>query len=414
MSISDLSAYEILDSRGNPTVYCELVFGENSVSSSVPSGASTGAKEALELRDNINNRYNGKGVKRAVSNINNIIKKELIGKEINQKEIDDLLIKLDGTENKSKLGANAILAVSMCICKALAKINNKEIYENVSSDEKVEIPICLMNILNGGMHTKSGVDIQEFMIIPVVKSVNERVRIGAEIFHKLGDILIKKGYSAGIGDEGGYAPKLVSNTLALDLIVEAINKAGYNPGKDVFIGLDVAANSLYDEKTKTYKLDNTNMNKDELLNYYKFLINKYPIISIEDPFYEDDFESLKKMTSLLGNKIMIVGDDYFVTNKKYLEKGIKNNAANAILLKPNQIGTISEMLETIKLAKENNYRTIISHRSGETTDTLIADLAVGLNLGFIKTGSLSRGERVCKYNRLMIIENKLLGRKKEL
>lgn len=411
MSISDLQAYEILDSRGNPTVYLELFFGEDFVSSSVPSGASTGAKEALELRDEVQNRYNGKGVKRAISNINNIIKPELIGKELNQKEIDELLIKLDGTENKSKLGANAILAVSMCVCKALAKQNKKEVYENISSS-KVSIPICMMNILNGGMHTKSGVDIQEFMIIPTMKTVAERVRVGSEIFHKLGDILVKRGYSAGIGDEGGYAPKLVSNTLALDLIVKAIGSAGYTPGKDVYIGLDVAANSLYDEKTKTYKLDNTNMNKDELLSYYKFLINKYPIISIEDPFYEEDFESLEKMTVLLGNKIMIVGDDYFVTNKKYLEKGIENNAANAILIKPNQIGTITEMLETINLAKENGYKTIISHRSGETTDTLIADLAVGLDLGFIKTGSLSRGERVCKYNRLMLIESKLLRKEK--
>ena len=412
MDIKDIAAYEILDSRGNPTVYCELFFGEDMVSSSVPSGASTGSKEALELRDGVNNRYNGKGVKRAVTNINSTIRNELIGKPLNQKDIDNLLIKLDGTDNKSNLGANATLAVSMCVCKAIAKQNKKEIYESVSTNKNVSIPICMMNILNGGMHTKSGVDIQEFMIIPAMKTVRERVRVGSEIFHKLGDILVKRGYSAGIGDEGGYAPKLVSNTLALDLIVKAIASAGYTPGKDVFIGLDVAANSLYDEKTKTYKLDNTKMTRDELLSYYKFLIEKYPIISIEDPFYEEDFEQLEKMTVLLGNKIMIVGDDYFVTNKKYLEKGINANAANAILIKPNQIGTITEMLETINLAKENNYKTIISHRSGETTDTLIADLAVGLNLGFIKTGSLSRGERVCKYNRLMLIESKLLRKEK--
>ena len=407
MVIRDLFAYEILDSRGNPTVYCKLKCDAGTVDASVPSGASTGAKEALELRDHDKKRYNGKGVKTAVNNINLIIRPKILGMRLDQERIDKLLIDLDGTQNKSNLGANATLAVSICVCKALALVNNKEIYEYISPDGKISTPICFMNILNGGMHAKGGVDIQEFMIVPVTKSVSERVRLGSEIFHKLAEILRSKRYSTGLGDEGGYAPKLVSNTEALDLIIKAIVESGYTPGRDVFIALDVAANSFYDKDSQTYKLDNSQMTKDALLNYYKFLISKYPIISIEDPFEEEDFDSLTRMTEELGDSIMIVGDDYFVTNKIYLQKGIEKKAGNTILIKPNQIGTVSEMLETINLAKQNGYKTIISHRSGETTDTFIADLAIGLNLGFIKTGSLSRGERICKYNRLMIIEKEL-------
>lgn len=408
--VMGLCAHEILDSRGNPTVYCEMLTDTGIlVNASVPSGASTGAKEALELRDGVVSRYDGKGVKRAVTNVNEIIKPEILGMTLDQKAIDEKMLMLDGTMNKSALGANAILAVSLCTMKALAKSEGKEIYEYLSNGN-ISIPVAMMNILNGGMHANNGVDIQEFMIVPTVKTIHERVRCGAEIFHKLAEILKKKGLNTGLGDEGGYAPKLVSNTEALDLIVEAIRKAGYIPGKNVYIALDVAANSLYDETTKTYKLDNTKMSKDGLLSYYKYITEKYPIISIEDPFEEQDLESLTKMTTLLGDKLIIVGDDYFVTNSKFLNNAINQKAANAILLKANQIGTITEMLETINLAKSNGYKTIISHRSGETMDTFIADMAVGLNLGFIKTGSLSRSERTEKYNRLMLIEDKLLGK----
>lgn len=409
-TITGLCAHEILDSRGNPTVYTELKLDSGIVvSASVPSGASTGAKEALELRDDVQTRYDGKGVKLAVTNVNDIIKPAILGKELNQREIDNIMIDLDGTKNKSKLGANAILSVSLCVMKALAKSNNQELYEYLAKGS-VTMPFAMMNILNGGMHANNGIDIQEFMIVPALKSIHERVRCGAEIFHKLSSILKKKGLATGLGDEGGYAPKLVSNTEALDLIVEAIKKAGYTPGKNVFIALDVAANSIYDEKTCTYKLDNTKMSKDGLINYYKYLVSKYPIISIEDPFEENDLDSLEKITSMIGNKVMIVGDDYFVTNKKLLESAVVLKAGNAILLKANQIGTITEMMETIEYAKEKGYKTVISHRSGETEDTFIADMAVGLNLGFIKTGSLARGERISKYNRLMLIEDKLTNK----
>jgi enolase len=408
--ITGLCAHEILDSRGNPTIYTEMEI-DNSfiVAAGVPSGSSTSTFEALELRDEVQTRYNGKGVKRAVTNVNEIIKPAILGKELNQKDIDEILISLDKNKDKSTIGTNAMIGVSICTQKALAKINNKELYEYLG-DGSISMPIAMMNILNGGMHANSGVDIQEFMIVPVIKTIHERVRCASEIFHKLKDILRKKGLSTGLGDEGGYAPKLVSNTEALDLIVEAIIKAGYHPKKDVFIALDVAANTLYEKETDTYRLDNSRMTKNGLLNYYKYIANKYPIISIEDPFEENDLDSLSKMTAMLGNRMLIVGDDYFATNKEKLKKGIEKKAGNAILIKPNQIGTITEMLDTINLAKENGYKTIISHRSGETTDTYIADLSVGLNLGFIKAGSLSRGERTSKYNRLLLIEDKLTGK----
>lgn len=408
--ITGLCAHEILDSRGNPTVYCEMRVNEDIfVSASVPSGASTGSKEALELRDDIQTRFDGKGVKRAVTNVNEIIKPKILGEDLDQEKIDKLLIELDGTPNKSRLGANAILPVSICVMKALAKSLKIELYEYLGNGN-ISMPIAMINILNGGMHANNGIDIQEFMIVPALKSIHERVRCGAEIFHKLQSILKKKGLNTGLGDEGGYAPKLVSNTEALDLLQEAITKAGYVPGKNVFIALDVAANSLYDKETNTYKLDNTRMSKEDLLNYYKYIVGKYPIISIEDPFQEDDLDSLRKITQILGTKLMIVGDDYFVTNKTLLEIAAYKSCANAILLKPNQIGTITEMLETIAFAKEKGYRTIMSHRSGETTDDFIADMAVGLNIGFIKTGSMARGERIAKYNRLMLIEDKLTGK----
>ena len=403
--IKDIIAREILDSRGNPTVSCEMILEDNTkVVSSVPSGASTGSREALELRDKDLNIYNGLGVLKAVNNINTIIHNKLVGQELNQVGIDEELIKLDGTENKENLGANAILAVSLCVIKAIAKTENKELYE-ILSNGKVSMPIPMMNILNGGKHADNNLDIQEFMIVPVVKSFKERVRCGSEVFHALKNILKKQHLNTGVGDEGGFAPNLSYNSLALDLIINAIKEAGYIPGKEVFIALDVAASELYENGK--YKIDNKELSVEEMIEYYEILIKKYPIISIEDPFDENDFDALSKLTEKIGNKVMLVGDDYFVTNSKYLLKGINSKAGNAILLKANQVGTISEMIKTITLARKNKYRMIISHRSGETEDTFIADFAVGLNIPFIKTGSLSRGERIAKYNRLMKIEDDL-------
>lgn len=407
MFIKDIYAREILDSRGNPTIEVEMTL-DNGIKkmASVPSGASTGSREALELRDNDEKRYEKKGVLKAVDNVNNIIRPALIGKKADQLSVDNLLISLDGTDNKSKLGANAILGVSLACLKCLAASKNKELFEYVSN-KNVSIPIPMVNIINGGAHAVNNIDIQEFMIMPVMKSIKERVRAASEVFHALKKLLSINGFSVGVGDEGGFAPNLNNNAMALDFIMEAIKKAGYIPGKDIYIALDVAASELYDKETKTYKLDQKKYTSDELMNYYISLINTYPILSIEDPFFEDDFEALAKLTKLVGNKIMVVGDDYFVTNEKYLEKGIEMHAGNAILLKANQIGTVSEMIKTIMLAKKNNYKTIISHRSGETEDTFIADLGVGLAIPFIKTGSMCRGERIAKYNRLMRIEEKL-------
>ena len=402
--IKNIKALEILDSRGNPTVEVELTTDSGVVvSASVPSGASTGSREALELRDK-DNRYMGLGVTKAVNNVNTTIKNAVVGMELNPVTIDNKLIELDGTKDKSNLGANALLAVSLCVIKAMAKEQGKELYE-ILSGGKVSIPIPMMNILNGGKHADNNLDIQEFMIVPVVKTFKERVRCGSEVFHTLKKILKDQGFATGVGDEGGFAPNLSHNTVALDLIVKAITDAGYKPGVDVFIALDVAASEIY--KNGKYKLDGKLLSVDDMIAFYQNIIRKYPIISIEDPFFEDDFDALAKLTSLMGDKIMLVGDDYFVTNSEYLQKGINNKAGNAILLKANQIGTVTEMIKTISLAKKNNYKMIISHRSGETEDTFIADFAVGLNIPFIKTGSLSRGERIAKYNRLMRIENKL-------
>ena len=407
MFIKDIHAREILDSRGNPTIEVDMTLDNGvTATASVPSGASTGSREALELRDKDPKRFEGKGVLQAVSNVNTIIRPALIGKKADQLSIDNYLIKLDGTENKSNLGANAILAVSLACLKCLAKANDKELYEYVSN-RNVTMPIPMINIINGGAHAVNNIDIQEFMIMPVMKSIKERIRAASEVFHALKKLLSINGFAVGVGDEGGFAPNLNNNTMALDFIMEAIRKAGYKPGEDIFIALDVAASELYDKKTNTYKLDGKSFTSEELITFYEKLIDTYPILSIEDPFYENDFETLAKFTSLVGRRIMIVGDDYFVTNEKYLEKGIEMHAGNAILLKANQIGTVSEMIKTIVLAKKNNYKTIISHRSGETEDTFIADLAVGLAIPFIKTGSMCRGERIAKYNRLMRIEEKL-------
>ncbi len=405
--IKNIGAREILDSRGNPTIEVEIEL-DNSlrVKASIPSGASTGSREALELRDKDEKRFHGKGVLMAVMNVNEVIRPKILGKELNQTEIDRLLIELDGTENKSRLGANAILGVSLAVLKALALSEEKELYEYVSTG-KVTLPIPFINIINGGAHASNSLDIQEFMIVPVIKGFKEKVRCGSEIFHTLKNILKEQNLNTAVGDEGGFAPDLAYNSLALDLIMKAIKESNYVPGRDVYIALDIAASELYDPLTRTYRLDKKEVTKEELTKYYLALIKKYPIISIEDPYYEDDFEDLAELTKLVGEKVMLVGDDYFVTNVKYLEKAVELKSGNAILLKANQIGTISEMIQTIVCAKKNNYKTIISHRSAETTDTFIADLAVGLNLPFIKCGSMSRGERIAKYNRLMEIEEKL-------
>ena len=402
MKITNLYAREILDSRGNPTVECELTTENFTVRASVPSGASTGTNEALELRDG-DSRYHGKGVTKAVNNVNTIIKNALIGKELNQKALDNLLLELDGTKNKTNLGANAILSVSLCIMKALAKSQSKDIYELF--DGPYTMPYPMMNIINGGVHATSSLEIQEFMIVPNQSTFKERLRCGAEVFQTLKSILKQNGFSTSVGDEGGFAPTFKTIEEALDYIMLAIKESGYIPGKDVNLALDAAASEFY--KDGKYTINKKELTKEELINYYITLTETYPIISIEDAFSEDDIDSIKKLTELIGNKIMLVGDDYFVTNIEYLQKGITEKYNNAILLKANQIGTITEMLETIKLAKNSGFKTIISHRSGETEDIFISQMAVGLNLGYIKTGSLCRGERIAKYNELLRIEEKV-------
>lgn len=402
MKITNLYAREILDSRGNPTVECELTTENFTVRASVPSGASTGTNEALELRDG-DSRYHGKGVTKAVNNVNTIIKNALIGKELNQKVLDNLLLELDGTKNKTNLGANAILSVSLCIMKAIAKSQNKDIYELF--DGPYTMPYPMMNIINGGVHATSSLEIQEFMIVPNQSTFKERLRCGAEVFQTLKSILKQNSFSTSVGDEGGFAPTFKTIEEALDYIMLAIKESGYIPGKDVNLALDAAASEFY--KEGKYTINKKELTKEELINYYITLTETYPIISIEDAFSEDDIDSIKKLTELIGNKIMLVGDDYFVTNIEYLQKGITEKYNNAILLKANQIGTITEMLETIKLAKNSGFKTIISHRSGETEDTFISQMAVGLNLGYIKTGSLCRGERIAKYNELLRIEEKV-------
>lgn len=406
--IVDVKAREILDSRGNPTVEADVKLKSGVVATaSVPSGASTGQREALELRDN-DNRYMGKGVLKAVNNVNKVIKPAIIGLDANnQKLIDQTMLELDGTDTKSKLGANAILAVSMAVLKAASKNQNKELYEYIGNGKTQPKP--MMNILNGGMHADNGLDFQEFMIIPNANTIKERVRIGSEVFHNLKKVLKEEGYNTNVGDEGGFAPNFKTNKEALNAIMKAIKEAGYAPGEDVNIALDVAASEFYENGIYNLKGENKKLTTDELIEYYENLISKYPIVSIEDPVDENDWEGFTKITERLGNKIQLVGDDLFVTNKKYLKKGIGLKAGNAVLLKVNQIGTITETLETINLAKQNGYKTIISHRSGETEDTTIADLAVGIDLGQIKTGSLSRTDRVAKYNRLIRIEEEIDG-----
>lgn len=405
MKIKNIIAREILDSRGNPTVEATVILEDNTeATASVPSGASTGVHEALELRDNDMNRYLGKGVLKAVSNINDIIKPKLIGLDVqNQKEIDELLINLDGTPNKEVLGANAILAVSLACLKASSKCAKKELFEYIGRG--TYMPRMMMNILNGGAHADNGLDCQEFMIIPMHKEINENVRIGSEVFHSLKQILKTERLSTGVGDEGGFAPNINSTLEALNLIMDAIKASGYVPCKDVYLALDVAASEFYNNGV--YSFEGKNRKKEQMVEFYEYIIEKFPIVSIEDGMAEDDYEGWQLLTERLGDRIQLVGDDLFVTNKKLLEVGIEKHMANAILIKLNQIGTVTEAIETILLAKRNKYSTIISHRSGETEDTFIADFAVGLNLGQIKTGSMSRGERICKYNRLMRINEKL-------
>lgn len=405
--INDIKAREILDSRGNPTVEVDVLLESGAKGrAAVPSGASTGSKEALELRDNDPKRYQGKGVLKAVNNVNTIIKKFLIGLESShQRQIDETMIKLDGTENKTNLGANATLGVSLAVLKATAKEKNIPLYKYFG--DEISLPRPMMNILNGGAHADNNLDFQEFMIIPNAKNFKETLRIGSEVFHTLKKVLKENGFNTGVGDEGGFAPNLNTNEEALDMLMEAIKEAGYTPGKDVNFALDVAASEFYEDGIYNLKGANKKLTSNELVDYYQTLIDKYPIISIEDPVDEEDWEGFRKMTEKYGDKIQLVGDDLFVTNIKYLQKGIDNKAGNAILIKLNQIGTFTETLETINLAKENGYKTIISHRSGETEDVTIADLAVALNLGQIKTGSLSRSERTAKYNELLRIEEDL-------
>ncbi len=414
MKIKDIVGREILDSRGNPTVEVDVIL-ENGVlgRAAVPSGASTGEREALELRDG-GSRYMGKGVLKAVENVNGPLRDLVIGMDVeNQKALDYAMIELDGTDTKSKFGANAILGISMAALRASAINVAKPLYKYVNEkfgNGEMSEPKPMMNIINGGAHADNKLDFQEFMIIPQRDTIKERVRVGAEVFHNLKKVLNEKGLATGVGDEGGFAPDLQSNTEGFELIIEAIRRAGYEPGVDVCLGIDVAASEFYDKELGKYKFKwstGEEFSTDELINYYEDLISKYPIISIEDPVDENDWEGFTKITERIGDKVQLVGDDLFVTNKKCLQMGIDKHAGNAILLKVNQIGTITETLETIELARESNYKTVLSHRSGETEDTTIADLSVGLNLGQIKTGSMSRTDRVCKYNQLIRIEEEL-------
>ncbi len=399
--IIDIIGREILDSRGNPTVEVDVIL-DNGIKAraSVPSGASTGVHEALELRDGDMNRYNGKGVLKAVSHVNNEIRNAIVGMDIDDLAmIDNKMITLDGTDNKSRLGANAILGVSLACLKASAICNDKLLFEYVGNGRT--LPKCMMNILNGGAHADNGLYFQEFMIVPQLDDYLENLRMGSEIFHSLQALLKEKNLSCGVGDEGGFAPMINTTYEALDLVVEAINKSGYVLGSDVCLAMDVAASEFY--QAGYYVFEDKKYNREQMVDYYIDLINKYPIISIEDGMAEDDYDGWILLTKKLGDKILLVGDDLFVTNKKLLQVGIDKHMANAILLKVNQIGSVTETLETIKLAKENGYKTIISHRSGETEDNYIADLAVGLDLGMIKTGSMSRSDRLAKYNQLIRI-----------
>jgi len=411
--ITDVYAREVLDSRGNPTVEVEVLtefdgFGR----AIVPSGASTGIYEAVELRDKDKNRYLGKGVEDAVRNVNEIISKELVFEYdvLDQVAIDELLIALDGSENKGKLGANAILGVSIAVARAAADELGLPLYQYIGGVNAKTLPVPMMNILNGGEHADNNVDIQEFMIMPVgAKSFKEAMRMGAEVYHSLKNVLKEAGLATGVGDEGGFAPNLSSNAKALEVIVEAIEKAGYKAGEDIVLAIDAAASEFYDKDKKEYFLkgEDRRLSSKEMAEYYEELVNKYPIMSIEDGLDEDDWEGWKILTDAIGERVQLVGDDLFVTNTKRLERGIEEKVSNSILIKLNQIGTLTETLDAIELAKRNKMTAVISHRSGETEDTTIADLAVATNAGFIKTGAPARSERVAKYNELLRIEDEL-------
>ena len=422
MKIKKITAREILDSRGTPTIEAkvELTNGVIGVAK-VPSGASTGVHEALELRDGDKKRYFGKGVLKAVNNVNKKIAPKLKGKDVTkQVDIDELMLDLDGTPNKSKLGANAILSVSMACARAGAKTKNKPLYKYIRETYKLgekgwKMPIPTMNIINGGKHADNSLIVQEFMVVPFAKTMKKRVQIGAEVFHSLKGLLKKDGYQTLVGDEGGFAPNLKKNEDALDYIVKAIKKAGYKPGKDAFIASDLALSEYCEKKDCTYSLNDktckTCVSADVVIKTLDKWLKKYPIISLEDPLDEDDWLNWMKLTGFLGDQVTIIGDDLFVTNVSRLKEGIDKGVANGILIKLNQIGTLTETIDTIYLAKKNKYKVSVSHRSGETSDTFISDLAVAVNADFIKTGSLSRSERVEKYNRLMEIEDELNSKK---
>ena len=414
--IKKIQAREILDSRGNPTVEVEVMLASGATGSfMVPSGASTGAHEALELRDGDKSRYNGLGVLSAVENVNEKIQKALLGMEAeDQKAIDKSMISLDGTENKTNLGANAILGVSVAVCRAMAKELDLPLYRYIAQTfklpKKFKLPIPMFNIINGGQHSDSGLSIQEYKLVPNgIKKFKEQLRAGSEVFHALQKLLIAEGFSVGVGDEGGFAPKLGSNAQALEMINLAIEKTGYKKGEELNIGIDAAASSFFDEAEKQYlfKPENAVLSREALVNIYAEWIRKYNVISVEDGLAEDDFEGWAKMNAKIGDKVMTIGDDLLVTNVKRVKMAIEKNACNAVLIKLNQIGTLTETIDCMKLAKKNKLKTVVSHRSGETTDDFIADLAVGAGAEFIKSGSLSRGERICKYNRLMKIEEEL-------
>ena len=410
--ITEIYAREILDSRGNPTIEVEVYLDSGELGTAiVPSGASTGAFEAVELRDGDKERYLGKGVLKAVANINDVIAPEIIGFDAtDQVGIDETMIELDGTENKAKLGANAILGVSIAVANAAAESLGLPLYQYLGGVNAKQLPVPMLNILNGGSHADNNVDIQEFMIMPVgAKSYKKGLRMGVEIYHNLKKVLKSKGLATGVGDEGGFAPNLASNEEALKMIVEAIELAGYKPGVDIKLALDCAATEFYNADKKVYELTGEGVTKTskEMVDYYEGLVEKYPIISIEDGHDEEDWDGWKLMTDRLGDRIQIVGDDLFVTNTVRLKRGIDNKTANSILVKLNQIGTITETLDTIEMAKRAGYTTVISHRSGETEDTTIADVAVAVNSGQIKTGAPARTDRVAKYNQLLRIEDAL-------
>lgn len=410
--IEEVTAREVLDSRGNPTVEVEIILEDDSFGRAiVPSGASTGAFEAVELRDGDSTRYMGKGVEQAISNINEIIAPEIIGwNAFDQTGLDQLLIQLDGTPNKAKLGANAILAVSMAFAHAAANSCGLPLYQYLGGVNAKLLPVPMMNILNGGKHADNNVDIQEFMVMPVgAVSFREGLRMGTEVFHSLKAVLKRKGHNTAVGDEGGFAPNLSRNEEAIQVIIEAIEQAGYVPGKDIKIAMDVAATEMYDAATGLYDLAGEGVKKtaEEMVAYYEMLLSKYPIISIEDGLSEDDWEGWKLMTQKLGSRVQLVGDDLFVTNTMRLEKGISMGVANSILIKVNQIGTLTETLDAIEMAKKAGYTAIVSHRSGETEDVTIADIVVGVNAGQIKTGAPSRTDRTAKYNQLLRIEEQL-------